>query len=251
MNPDLLEDYTDAIEAARDTEELERVIRDARDELGAQHLLYHWLNRAGEWFGVGTYSQEWREHYIAMGYARVDPVVQAAYQRFHPVSWKGLDWEPKAVRPLREDALAAGIGPQGLTIPIRGPGGQFAHITATMDVDDQDWARFTEENGRHLILLGHAVNKKALELDGTQPKLAEANLSPREVDALTFLAMGYSRAQAADTLSISQHTLRVYIEAARAKLGCANTTHAVVRAQALGILPLGSSGSVNRPVPRP
>ena len=51
-----------------------------------------------------------------------------------------------------------------------------------------------------------------------------------------MLALGYSRAQAADSLSISEHTLRVYIESARFKLAAANTTHAVARAMNQGLL---------------
>jgi len=53
---------------------------------------------------------------------------------------------------------------------------------------------------------------------------------------MTFLAMGYSRSQVANTLSISEHTLRVYIESARFKLGAANTTHAVARALQHGLI---------------
>ena len=51
-----------------------------------------------------------------------------------------------------------------------------------------------------------------------------------------MLAMGYSRAKAAESLSISEHTLRVYIESARFKLAAMNTTHAVARALASGLL---------------
>ncbi|MEO1364155.1 MAG: helix-turn-helix transcriptional regulator, partial [Pseudomonadota bacterium] len=61
-------------------------------------------------------------------------------------------------------------------------------------------------------------------------------LSPREIDAMTLLAVGYSRAQVADSLSISEHTLRVYIESARHKLGAHNTTHAVARAISQGLI---------------
>jgi DNA-binding CsgD family transcriptional regulator len=56
------------------------------------------------------------------------------------------------------------------------------------------------------------------------------------VDALTLLALGHSRAQAANALSISEHTLRAYIESARLKLGAANTTHAVARAISRGLI---------------
>ncbi|MEH6741748.1 MAG: helix-turn-helix transcriptional regulator, partial [Sulfitobacter sp.] len=50
------------------------------------------------------------------------------------------------------------------------------------------------------------------------------------------LAIGYSRAQVANSLAISEHTLRVYIESARFKLGALNTTHAVARAMSRGLI---------------
>jgi len=45
-----------------------------------------------------------------------------------------------------------------------------------------------------------------------------------------------NRAQAALVLRISEHTLRVYIESARNKLGALNTTHAVARALSYGLI---------------
>jgi len=51
-----------------------------------------------------------------------------------------------------------------------------------------------------------------------------------------MLALGFNRAQAAESLSISEHTLRVYIESARFKLAASNTTHAVARAMNQGLL---------------
>ena len=39
--------------------------------------------------------------------------------------------------------------------------------------------------------------------------------------------MGYNRAQAADSLSISEHTLRVYVESPASSWARMNTTHAV------------------------
>jgi DNA-binding CsgD family transcriptional regulator len=54
--------------------------------------------------------------------------------------------------------------------------------------------------------------------------------------AMTLLAKGFSRAQTADEMQISEHTLRVYIEAARHKLGALNTTHAVARALSRGLI---------------
>ena len=78
--------------------------------------------------------------------------------------------------------------------------------------------------------------EKALELEPERTPDQKSALSPREIDAMTLLAMGYSRAQVAETLSISEHTLRVYIESARFKLGALNTTHAVARAMSRGLI---------------
>ena len=92
---------------------------------------------------------------------------------------------------------------------------------------------------RDLILIAHFLKVKALELEkGRAPEPVRA-LSPRETDALTFLAMGYSRGQVSEMLSILEHTLRAYIECARFKLGGLNTTHAVARALAGGLTLIG------------
>ena len=87
-----------------------------------------------------------------------------------------------------------------------------------------------------MILIAHYFNQKALEFEPDKKPEQSRSLSPREIDAMTLLAIGYRRAQVAETLSISEHTLRVYIESARFKLGAANTTHAVARALSRGLI---------------
>lgn len=236
MKQRTLEEFLDGLNSATTIPELENVIYAMRDRFEAQHLLYHWINAEGELFGAGTYDDAWRDHYLSNDFQKHDPVVKAAYQRFHPLNWSTLDWSSKGARRLRDDAQSAGVGAQGLTVPIRGPNGQFAHFTATMDGDDTAWADFTERNARDLILLGHFVNQKALDISKGNEEEPGVALSPREIDALTMLALGYTRGQAADALTISEHTLRVYIESARFKLHSMNTTHAVAQAMKLGLL---------------
>ena len=232
----MLEPILDHIGQAKTLEELQDDIIGLRDVFGVKHIIYHSVNSTGEQYAALTYSPEWVERYIELDYARIDPVVVGCYQRFNPVDWKNLDWTPKPARAFLKEAIEYGVGHQGFSIPIRGPSGQFALFTVSDDCDDNAWADFTEKNVKDLILVAHFVNQKALELERGTDVLPEQALSPRETDALTLLAMGYSRAQAADSLSISEHTLRVYIEAARFKLGAMNTTHAVARAMSRGLL---------------
>ncbi len=232
----ILERILSDLEAADTLDGMQRVSEALRDFYRVDHLVYHWVDSKGEQYGCGTYSAEWREKYISENYVRIDPVVQGCYQRFHPVNWKRLDWSSKAAREFLRISAQHGVGNQGYSIPIRGPNGQFALFTVNHSCSDDAWAKFTLENRRDLILIAHYFNEKALEFEPDRQPDNPPNLSPRETDAMTLLAVGYSRAQVANKLSISEHTLRVYIESARFKLGALNTTHAVARAMSRGLI---------------
>ncbi|MEO0389458.1 MAG: autoinducer binding domain-containing protein [Pseudomonadota bacterium] len=231
-----LDTVLEALECADELTALDAVTSALRDVLGVDHVVYHWVDSAGDQYGCGTYSDEWRDRYLAQNYLRIDPVVQGCFQRFHPVDWKQLDWSAKAARAFQKEAIAHGVGNQGFSIPIRGPNGQFALFTVSHNCDDAAWKAFTDENRRSLILIAHIFNEKALEFEPGRTSDQPAALSPREVDAMTLIAMGQSRAQVAERLEISEHTLRVYIESARFKLGALNTTHAVARALSRGLI---------------
>lgn len=231
-----LEAILERLEKSSALEEMQSVAESIRDHYGVSHLVYHWVSSNGEQYGCGTYSMEWVERYLEKEYLRVDPVIAGCYNKFHPVDWKQLDWSSKGARQFQKEAIEYGVGNQGYSIPIRGPNGQYALFTLSDDTSDADWAEFTEKNRRDLILLAHAMNEKALELEPGREGPPITSLSPREVEAITCLALGQSRAQAAQRLSISEHTLRVYIESARHKLGALNTTHAVARAMQRGII---------------
>lgn len=231
-----LDQILEMLDATSALEGLQEIIVALRDHLAVDHMIYHWVDSAGEQYGCGTYCDEWVQRYLEQKYLRIDPVVVGCYQRFHPVDWKRLDWSSKAARAFQAEAIQYGVGNQGYSIPIRGPNGQFALFTVSHNCQDDAWSEFIETYGRDLLLIAHYFNRKALEFEpGRQPEQSRS-LSPREVDAMTLIAMGYSRAQVSQALSISENTLRVYIESARFKLGAVNTTHAVARAMSRGLI---------------
>ncbi|MCR9124594.1 MAG: autoinducer binding domain-containing protein [Rhodobacteraceae bacterium] len=203
---------------------------------GVDHVVYHWVDSRGDQYGCGTYSEAWKKRYLDQNYLRVDPVIAGCYQRFHPVDWKQLDWTGKPARAFLAEAIAYGVGNQGYSVPVRGPVGQFALFTVSTNCSDDKWRAFTEDNSRDLILIAHYFNRKALAFEPDRSEEQAQALSPRETDAITLIALGYSRAQVAEALAISEHTLRVYIESARFKLGATNTTHAVARALSRGLI---------------
>ena len=236
-----LDSFLQALEQADALEKIQHLVVKLRDMFEVDHVVYHWVSSDGEQYGFGTYDPDWAQRYAERDYIRVDPVIIGCFQRFHPVNWKRLDWSSKAARSFRKDAQSFGIGSQGFSVPIRGPNGQLALFTASHTTDDESWTAFTTEHQRDWILIAHYLNQKALELEKDRAPEPIRPLSPREVDALTYLGMGYSRGQVADLLSISEHTLRAYIESARIKLGALNTIHAVARAASEGLILIGGA----------
>jgi DNA-binding CsgD family transcriptional regulator len=237
-----LDQFLQALDQTDAFDQLQGLIVDLRDQFGIDHVVYHWVSADGEQYGFGTYDPEWVQRYAERDYLRIDPVIIGCFRNFHPVDWKRLDWSSKTSRDYREDAIAHGVGNQGFSIPVRGPNGQLALLTASHATDDVSWAMFIERHQRNWILLAHYFNQKAIALEQQRMRKPVRALSPRETDALTYLGMGYSRSQVAAMLSISEHTLRAYIESARFKLGTLNTTHAVARAVSEGLIIVGGSG---------
>jgi DNA-binding CsgD family transcriptional regulator len=236
-----LESYLERVERATGLADIQSLIIDLRDHYGVDHVVYHWVSSDGEQYGCGTYDPKWVQRYVDNDYLRIDPVVIGCFQRFHPVDWKRLDWSSKQARAFQQDAIAHGVGNQGYSIPIRGPNGQFALFSVSHTASDEAWAEFTRTHQRDVILIAHYFNRKALELEKNRAPEPTRGLSPREIDTLTFLAMGYARGQVSEMLSISEHTLRAYIESARFKLGAMNTTHAVARAMVEGLIVIGGA----------
>lgn len=236
-----METYLRRIECAAALDEIQGLITDLRDHYHIDHAVYHWVSADGGQFGFGTYPPAWAQTYVDKDYLRIDPVIIGCFSTFQPIDWKRLDWSSKAARAFRLDAVAHGIGTQGYSVPIRGPNGQFALFSVSHTCDDDVWAAFTLEHQRELILIAHVLNLKAMEFEKDRMPEPTRHLSPREIDALTFLAMGYGRAHVAEMLSISEHTLRAYIESARFKLGATNTIHAVTKALIEGQIVVGGA----------
>lgn len=232
----LAEQILEELDQADTLEKLYKVTYRMRDGYRVKHIVYYWVNSAGENYGAGTFSQEWAEHYVEKQYNKIDPVVLGCFQRFEPTNWKDLDWSSKTARDFLKDALDHGIGAQGLTIPIRGPNGQYAVLSINDNRDDRDWEEFVREYKREFMIIAYEFNNKGLQFEENGADTMLSKLSPRELSALTYLARGLSRTQAANQMNISEHTLRVYIESSRHKLGALNTTHAVARALNNGLI---------------
>jgi DNA-binding CsgD family transcriptional regulator len=218
--------------------ELSHIIDAFRETYDIQHVVYHGVNLGPkrENYAILTYSEAWKNRYIEKNYVAVDPVVLAAQNSFQPIEWKSLDWSSRPRKEFWRDAMRYGVGNQGYSIPIRGPNGQFALFTLNNSCDDDAWASFISGNAKDLLLVSHFFHQQVLQIENIRYEEPPATLSPRERDALTGLSKGQNRSQIAFDMSISENTLRVYIDSARHKLGALNVSHAVAIAINRGVI---------------
>ena len=134
------------------------------------------------------------------------------------------------MRSFLREAIDFGLGNPGLSISICGPHRQSALFTVNHTCSDYELENVIQYSRRDFILIAHMFNKKALELEPDKSAEPSQSLSRREPETPTSLSLVYSRAQAANTLGISEQTLHAYAENARYKLGALNTIHAVAAA---------------------
>lgn len=231
-----LEAAIDVLDRANDGPSFGAAVLGLKEILEADHVVYHAVNHPSEEFAVASYSADWQRHYEAAGLTRIDPVVRGCLKSYGPVRWERLDWSSRKASRMFGDAVDAGVGNCGLSLPIRGPDGQFAVFTVSHCASEAEWSAQIEDLVTDAILISHFLNQKALDLVGSSIVEAPGELSPREADALALLATGMNRSQAADFLGISEHTLRVYIENARLKLGANNTVHAIAKGMSMGLV---------------
>ncbi len=231
-----LEALLEQLQTTKSIEELQVWAHELRDYYGIAHIVYHTVKQSGEHVGAFTYEREWARRYVERDYVNIDPVVKGAARGFHPTDWKTLDWSSPQAREFLRDALSHGIGNQGWTIPIWGPGGEFAIFSVNHKATDAEWARFTATHATELLVVSHLMHQQAKRIINKETEQPTLELSPREREALSLLSLGKSRAEVADDLGISENTLRAYIDSARHKLGALNVTHAVALAMSRGVI---------------
>lgn len=181
-----------------------------------------------------TYPREFIDLYRRRDYLRIDPVIGMVAWGYLPVDWRDLDRRSAEVVRLFEDARAFGIGPHGLTIPVRDVQGTCGLFTVSSDLPEAAWLERRHQFIRELQATACKLHAHALTVFGRAPA---TRLTPRELEALQWAAQGKTTAETAIVLGVSERTVRAFLDGARHKLGAGNVTHAVARALSLRLLP--------------
>jgi DNA-binding CsgD family transcriptional regulator len=239
-NPHSLGDIINHISVAQTPELLSARLIEAAEASGFPLTTYHLIRAPGHETPtathISTYPVEWIEQYVRQRHFERDPVVQAAIRSTSPILWEQeadrRQLEPEA-RHLMDEAATLGIA-NGVTIPVRGPSDFALFSLCPADHSGQLVAHVLPQ----LLLLGISVHERARELLPRVPMPGSrgVRLSPREKQVLQWLAVGKTYWETSCILSLSEATIRTYVQTAMVKLGCQERTHAIVRAIRLGLI---------------
>jgi DNA-binding CsgD family transcriptional regulator len=222
-----------------ETPDVEETITRLRDLLGEDHLVYH-SSKLGVSPSIDpyirlTYPASWIKQYLTMNYVDLDPVLKEGFSRTLPFDWSELTVESPAQGAFLLDALAHGVGPHGLSIPVRSKQGHRGLFSISFARSAEEWAEFREKHLGRAIEIANRVHHRVIsEVFGED----HPHLTDRELECLRLTAIGKDAGDIGIILGISPHTARDYLKSARFKLDCVTSAQAVTKAMKLGLLVL-------------
>ncbi|MDC0738508.1 autoinducer binding domain-containing protein [Cognatishimia sp. SS12] len=190
---------------------------------------------SGTMHAIVTYDKDWQDHYQDQELHNLDPTLQAAMRSVAPVDWMRLRHDSN-FRAVFDQARDFGIGECGLTIPIRGPYGEFGMLSVTRKCSEAEWAKLKRNVLAELQPVASHVHDHIMQSEPLTRILHHPNLSLREIEILQWIAAGKSQQDIADILSISNRTVEVHLRSAREKLVALTTAQAVGRAIGLSLI---------------
>lgn len=227
-----IEEAFNSIFNAESLDDLRKVMLDLREPLGLTNIVYHALRlpKTDELHPMLllTYEPEWVRRYIESDYFKIDPVVINGRRGFLPVDWSEVDRESVSATRFFAEADRFGVGRQGLTMPIRGPGGERALFTVTANMSQIEWQKRRFAYMRSFQLMGHFFHDRAVQLGGFRSADHSPELSRREKECLQAIAKGKAPKQIASDLHLSTSAVQLYLQSARQKLGCKSIAEAAV-----------------------
>lgn len=217
------------------------LIRKMISAYGFQNAVYYSPTLPGratdDPFSVCTYETEWVQHYFRCKYPLIDPVVHVGARSLLPVDWSGLKGDNPKVIKLFDESREAGVGYQGITVPIRGSeNGVWGLFSVTSNEKDTEWRVRRRQFIGDLVLIANFVHQKAYELNASRECVDLNAITRRETEALAWTSEGKTVADVAVLMNISEETVKAHLDSARFKLGALNRVHSVAKAIRHGII---------------
>ncbi|MCC5886781.1 MAG: autoinducer binding domain-containing protein [Gammaproteobacteria bacterium] len=124
-----------------------------------------------------------------------------------------------------------------IVTPVHQPLGRVGAVVWMGEDEDTDFDGVLMRNERHFFMLGHyfmaVVARRRGELAA---QTITPNLSQREIECLTWVALGKTEKEVGMILDRSPTTIRFHVDNAVRKLDASNRAQAVAKAAQLGVI---------------
>lgn len=230
------------IEAAKSRAELHWALEQITRDIGYQHFCYIMrinidLSRP-TFINITNYPKAWLVKYMTDHFERLDPVAKAVQGRSNYVLWQDVrDQAADFFAHADEHGLSYGI-----SMPVAGFGTELHNInlarTEQVTAEEVRDTEFFIRNMAHYTgeQLLRILETEKIEREKESGKKGEADLSPREVECLRWVADGKTSWEIATILEIAERTVIFHLQNAKRKLGAAGRHQAAVKAASLGFL---------------
>jgi LuxR family transcriptional regulator len=200
-----------------------------------------------------NYPHGWDRHWWSR-FCTHAPYFHACFEGDLVVDWLDVQHDDRLTAVQRECCryLEDHQLSRGLTVPIHLPRGQFAFVSAVVDLsDDERWKQLKAASADLLFLIAHHFHYHVAERFGSPfPPVGTVRLTKRERECLQWIAEGKTSADIGRILGRSEETVRLHVKSAMRKLGASSRAQAVfaaLSAGAISCLPRVDTGNYRIP----
>ena len=208
---------------------------------GYTFTYFGYRGKKGESFSHELVSERlraWHDYYHESRYGDTDSVHQDAHKSLLPIFWdvqvqfKNAATEKE--RKMRQESLDFGVR-QGVSIPVHGPGGDFAELTLRQFKGESCMSGWeAKQHEWYLVALAYFNYMRELILITEVSK--SGLLTRREQQCLKLIAENYNVMQMAAALDMSERTVNFHIQNLNHKLKVRNKYEAVSVGRQLGLI---------------
>ena len=237
-------DFMAAVQRAPSIAELDRLLKHYLEGLGFSGYTFSYFGRTrgrGQELHHEVVSQKmrvWHDYYHEEQHDNTDSTHHAVYKSLLPIFWSVAeqlkDSKTMKERKMRESSLKFGVM-AGLSIPLHGPGGDFAELTLRQFQGEEcmkDWASHQQEWLFAALAYFNCLREQII----VSQVSATGLLTTREMQCLNLLAENYAVAEIANRLSMSERTVNFHIQNINHKFKVRNKYEALSKAKELGVI---------------
>lgn len=194
-----------------------------------------------------TKEHPWLRHYVRENLFLDDPTPRWVKKTIKPFTWK---WYQDNFQLSRAEQNVFAQARQfnlhdGVIFPFHGADRSLGSMSFAADRLFGDYGEITR-----LQVIAQAAYVRAMDLVQAEPIVTSNPLSKRQRECLNWAQHGKSNQEIADILSISAHTVKDHIDAAKALLGVNTRIEAIIRARNanyIGFSPLSDRSYLKSP----